>query len=146
MSVPVTRAHAVLAVLALALAGTGASCGEQEPTDEDAVRAKLAELANATRAKRYGVLCDRVFDPRLVARVERIGLPCEVAMERALGEVDDPQLTIGRIQVTGTRATAEVRTSAAGQEPSRDVVELVKRPRGWRVSSLAGPSPPSPSP
>jgi hypothetical protein len=44
--------------------------------------------------------------------------------------------------VKGDRATAEVSTSADGQEPSRDVVELVLVPKGWRVSSLAGGEPP----
>ena len=136
----------MLACVALALAGGGAAaCGAEGPTDQEAVRGKLLQLADATRAKRYETLCERVFDARLIAQVEAVGLPCEVAMERALGDVKDPRLTIGRIQVNGRRASAEVRTSAAGQQPSRDIVELVKGERGWRVRSLAGASPPAPS-
>ena len=102
------------------------------------MRSKLLELADATRAKRYDRLCDRVFDQRLIADVEQVGIPCEARMEELLEGVADPRLTIGDIRVTGRRATAEVRSSAAGQRPSRDVVELVKRRDGWRVSRLTG--------
>ena len=139
---PLTRATALLAAAAAAAL---AACGEQEPADEDAVRAKLLEFADASRAKRYARLCDRVLDPRLIADVERSGLPCEAAMERLLSGVEDPRLTIGRVRVTGGTASAEIRTSAAGQRPSRDIVELVERDAGWRISKLAGAAPPSPS-
>ena len=135
-----------VALAALALALGASAGGEDEPAPEEAVRAKLNELATATRGKDYPRLCDRVYDPQLIEDVEQVGLPCEVAMERALAEVREPQLTIGRIRVDGAEASAEVRTAAAGQEPSRDVVTLVRTRDGWGVSSLAGASPPSPAP
>ena len=135
--------------LAAALAATvlvpaAAGCGDEGPMPEEAVRAKLGELVQATRDQRWSRLCDSVFDPSLVRSVERAGLPCEAAMERALGDVRDARLTIGRIRVDGRRASAEVRTSAAGEQPSRDIVELIKGDAGWRVRSLAGASPPAP--
>lgn len=136
---PGTRATALLAACGLALAAAGLpGCGGDEPTDQEAVRSKLLELADATRAKRYDRLCDRVFDPQLIIEVEQAGIPCEAGMERLLEDVADPRITIGRITIDGDRASAEVRTSAAGQPPSRDVVELVRRDDGWRVSELAG--------
>ena len=143
---PPTRAPALLAAgAALAVAGMPLpGCGAQGPTDQDAVRAKLVEFTNASRAKRYARICDRVLDPALVAKVEETGLPCEAAMERLLKGVEDPRLTIGRVRVTGDTASAEIRTSAAGQRPSRDIAELVKHDAGWRISKLAGASPPSP--
>ena len=36
----------------------------------------------------------------------------------------------------GDAATAQVRSSAAGQKPSEDTVELVRVDDGWRIASL----------
>jgi hypothetical protein len=119
-------------VLLLLVAG----CGDQGPTPEEQVRSTVAEFGRATAAKDYQALCDRILAPDLVEEVKSIGLPCEVALRQGLGDVRDPKLTIGRVRVDGERASAEVRTSAAGQEPSRDTLELLNDDGTWRISSL----------
>lgn len=125
--------RALLTVLAcLALAG----CGTREPSDEEQIRATLSALADATRDKDYGRLCDEVFARDLLDGIARIGLPCELAMRQAYEDVEDPRLTIGEVAIDGETATAQVRSSAKGQQPSRDVVTLVEGEQGWRVSSL----------
>ena len=69
--------------------------------------------------------------------VESQGLPCEVALEQGLGEVKAPKLTIGQIARQRTKsATADVRTSAAGEQPSRDTLELMRVGDTWRIASL----------
>ena len=124
------RAGLILCLLALS------GCGSGEPPPEEQVRSTLAALADATAKKDYQRLCDEVFAKELLDGITRIGLPCEVAMQNSLAEVENPRLTVGRITVDGKRARAEVRSSAEGEAPSRDVVELVETPDGWRVSSL----------
>jgi hypothetical protein len=116
----------------LALAG----CGEQAPSSEQQVRSTVAEFGRATAAKDYRTLCDRLLAPELVEEVESIGLPCEVALRRGLGEVREPRLTIGSIDVEDDRASAQIRTSAAGEEPSEDTLELVNVDGTWKISSL----------
>jgi predicted small lipoprotein YifL len=116
----------------LALVG----CGDQGPTPEEQVRSTVTEFGRATAAKDYKALCDRVLAPSLVEEVEAIGLPCEMALRRGLGDVREPRLTIGRVQVSDDRATAEVRTSASGEEPSQDTLELVNVNGAWKISSL----------
>ncbi len=114
-----------------------AGCGEQGPTPEEQVRATVAEFGRASAAKDYGALCDRLLAPSLVEEVESIGLPCERALRRGLGDVRDPRLTIGEITVSDDeKATAEIRTSAAGEAPSQDTLELVNLDGEWRISSL----------
>lgn len=113
-----------------------AGCGEQGPTPEEQVRATITEFGRATAAKDYGALCDRILAPSLIEEVESIGLPCERALEQGLGEVEDPQLTIGRIEVREDEASAQVRTSAAGEEPSQDTLRLVNLDGDWKISSL----------
>ena len=120
------------AIVLLVLAG----CGDQGPTPEEQVRSTVTEFGRATAAKDYQALCDRLLAPSLVEEVEAIGLPCEVALRQGLGQVREPRLTIGRVDVREDRASAEIRTSAAGEAPSRDTLELVNVDGTWKISSL----------
>jgi hypothetical protein len=128
---PVRRPTAVLLGLLAALCGCGGG-----PPDSEQVHDAVEAFGAATEAKDYQRLCDRLLAPKLVEEVERVGLPCEVALRQGLGEVSSPALTIGRIEVRGDDATAEVRSSAAGEPPSRDVLQLVRVGEGWRIASL----------
>ena len=100
------------------------------------MRAAVETFGRATAAKDYQKLCDELLAPKLVSEVEAAGLPCEVALRQGLGEVKAPTLTIGRIEVRGDDATAEVRSTAAGEQPSADTLELVRVEDGWRIASL----------
>lgn len=111
-------------------------CGEGGPTPEEQVRSTVTQFGRATAAKDYQTLCDRLLAPSLVEDVESIGLPCEAALRQGLGRVREPRLTIGRIQVEDDKASAEVRTAAAGEEPSKDTLELVNLDGEWKISSL----------
>jgi hypothetical protein len=113
-----------------------AGCGDGEPPPEDQVRTTVTEFGRATAAKDYQALCDRILAPTLIEEVESIGLPCEVALRQGLGEVREPRLTIGRIEVREDEATAEIRTAAAGEEPSQDTLRLVNLDGTWKISSL----------
>jgi hypothetical protein len=126
-----------------ALAALG-GCGGQ--SDEEAVRETVAAFGSATAEKDYDRLCDDLFAPSLLDSLEEIGLPCRLALERSLGAVEDPRIVIGAISVDGDRARAEVRSSAAGQDPSRDSLTLVKVDDGWRIADLGAAPTPEPSP
>ena len=137
-----SRGTALAAALALLATGCG---GEDAPSAEEQVRATLADFGRATAAKDYGRLCTRILAPALVEQVTAIGLPCPVALRQGLGEVREPRLTVGGVRVTGDTATADISSSARGQQPSRDTVELQRVNGSWRVSSLAGqPTAPAP--
>jgi hypothetical protein len=129
----VRRALAAAALAAALVAGCGSG-----PSAQEQVRDTLDELGRATAAKDYQALCDEVFAPKLVEKLQQVGLPCEIAMQRSFEDVQNPRLTIGEITVAKDEksATAEVRSSASGQAPSQDTVELVPVDDGWRVSSL----------
>jgi hypothetical protein len=127
------RALAAAALAAALVAGCGSG-----PSAQEQVRDTLDELGRATAAKDYQALCDEVFAPKLVEKLQQVGLPCEIAMQRSFEDVQNPRLTIGKITVAKDEksATAEVRSSASDQAPSQDTVELVPVDDGWRVSSL----------
>jgi hypothetical protein len=128
---PVRRPLAAL----LALAGLLCACGGG-PSDTDRVHAVVAAFGQATADKDYQRLCDKLLAPKLVGEVEQQGLPCEVALKQGLGEVKAPKLTIGQIEVKGDAATADVRSSAAGEQPSRDTLKLVRVNDAWYIASL----------
>ena len=130
---PVATRPVLLALVALVAAG----CGESGPSDEEQVRATLREFQSATEQRDYAALCERVLDPALVDSVKQVGLPCEMALEKSLEDVESPRLVVGAITVDEDRATAEVRSSAEGQAPSQDTVELVRVGEDWRIASLA---------
>ena len=128
--------RSLLLTLAAALALAG--CGDRTPSDSEQVRTVLQTFAKATEQRDYARLCDEVLAPKLLTGLQQIGLPCEVALKRSLGSVKNPKLTVGKVQVKGRTATAEVRTAADGQPPSSDTLRLQKVKAGWRVSSIGG--------
>jgi hypothetical protein len=128
-------------VLALLLAAPVAGCGGADrPTPEQQVRTVLTTFATAAERRDYQTICTRVLAPHLLAGLRQISLPCEVALQTSLGRVKDPRLTVGAVTVDGPRATAQVRTSAAGQQPSSDTVRLDRIKGAWKVSDLSDSS------
>ena len=136
-----TRLGAIVAFV-LVLPG----CGENEPTDEEQVRTTLTAFSRATAAKDYQALCDKLLAPSLIADLKKIGLPCEIALQQGLGDVRQPRLIVGQDTVKDKTAVAEVRTTAEGEAPSKDTVELERTEAGWRIASLSTPSEPGPAP
>ena len=123
---PVRHLTAALLGLSVALSGCGGG-----PSDSEQVHDVVEAFGAATKAKDYQRLCDDLLAPKLVDEVERVGLPCEVALRQGLGEVRSPELTIGRIEVKGDRATADVRI----------VRGRASRPRATCWSSSASATP-----
>jgi hypothetical protein len=136
------RRLALLVVLCV-VAGCG---GDDKPPDADQVRAALVQFGKATAAHDYRTMCTKLLAPNLLDKLRQVGLGCEEALKQGLGDVKSPQLSVGRITVDGDTATAEVRTSAEGQAPSTDTVQLRRVDGAWRISSLAGTSEPGPAP
>jgi len=78
-----------------------------------------------------------IFTRKGVDRIMKFAF--ELAMQRSFEDVENPRLTIGKITVAKDEksAKAEIRSSASGQTPSQDTVELVPvGDKGWRISSL----------
>jgi hypothetical protein len=127
---PLVRRLIVLSAVLLCACGGG-------PSEQDRVRATVDAFRKATAAKDYDKLCKQILAPALVEKIKAAGLPCEVALEKGLGSVKDPKVSIGAIAVHGDTATANVLTTAEGEKPSRDTLKLTKVDGEWRLASLA---------
>ena len=124
-------------LVAVLLVGAALSaCGESGPSDTEQVHSTVEAFGEATAAKDYQRLCDDVLAPQLIVKLEQVGLPCEVALKQGFEGVQAPTLTIGRIVVDGDTATAEVNSTAQGQQPSRDTLKLQRVKGKWRIASL----------
>lgn len=137
-TVHVLRASAV----AIALAATAAGCGGT--SDEDLVRDAVEQYGEASAKKDYQRICDELVAKELLRSVESVGLPCELAFKRGLQSVKDPKVEVGEIEINKSKALVEVRSSATGQPPSQDTLELTLQGGDWRISSLAKAQPQPP--
>jgi hypothetical protein len=141
---PIFAVPIAVLVLALALALVGCGADEEGGSDggvpaEQQVRAVVARFGVATRAKNYQQICDRLLSKDLVDKIEAIGLPCESAVQRGLGGVRNPTLEINEVSISGSRALVSIHTTATGEAPSDDALQVVREDGEWKIASLAAP-------
>jgi hypothetical protein len=117
---------------AYALAGCGASASDE-------VQAKLQQFAHAVASRDTGTLCRRVLAPDLVGHLNAAGLSCQQAMRTFVDSVSDPTLSVSKVHVNGSSASAVVLARAKGQQASLQSVQLTNTKNGWRLASLASP-------
>jgi hypothetical protein len=60
-------------------------------------------------------------------------------MSVGLADVHDPTVSVGKVTLKGTKATAIALTTARGQKASIAAIELRKTRQGWRITSLGSP-------
>jgi hypothetical protein len=122
----------VLLGSAYALTGCGVSAREE-------VQAKVEQFAHATASRDYAMLCTQVLAPALVTRLTDAGLSCQQAMKIFTASVQNPTLSVSKVTVNGSTASAVVLAGATGQTPSLESIQLVMTHNGWRLASLASP-------
>jgi hypothetical protein len=124
------------AVSALALALVLAACGQ---STQDAIRAKVQQLAQSVSQRDYGTICQQILAPALVTHLLRNGIPCETAMRLALGGTRQPQVSVGKVVIHGAQAWAITLTAAQGQRATLTAIALRRTSHGWRITSLDSP-------
>lgn len=125
-----------------ALALTAVGCGQSaQDKDRADARATVDAYGKAVQAKDYRALCDRLLAPQLISGLGAVpGPTCPDALAQGLGVLVPPTLTVEKVTLAaGGRAAVLVKTTAAGQPPSTDQIELTKTGPGWRISTLAAP-------
>jgi hypothetical protein len=134
------RALALLA--AVCAAGLAAGCGSDSEGDagaEKAARQVVERFGAAAAGHDYQTICDDLLSEELIKTVESVGLPCEVALQKGLASVREPKIEVRQVRVQGARALVSVHSTAAGQQPSDDAVQLVREDGEWRIASLVSP-------
>jgi hypothetical protein len=123
-------------IILVSCAGVLAGCGT---SNADQVKAKVDQFVTAAASRKYATICQQVLAPSLVARLEEAGVTCPQAMEIAFGNVQDPTISIGKVTVSGNRASVLTLSAAKNQDASLEAIDLLKTSKGWRLASLASP-------
>jgi hypothetical protein len=125
-----TASGVVVSTLTLGACGT---------TPQDAIKAKVQQLAQAVGQRDYATICQQILDPSLVDRLVRNGIPCQEGMRLALGGTRQPEVSVGKVVIRGSRAWAITLTAAQGQRATLTAIALRRKSNGWRITSLDSP-------
>ncbi len=100
-----------------------------------AVAQRISDLQSDVSAVNEQKICAQDFSRAARARLSTAGSTCKRALKRQLGSIDDYELTVEKIAVSGATATARVRSVWSGK--LRDsTVKLVKEGGSWRVEGV----------
>jgi hypothetical protein len=132
------RTCPLLAAALLAL-GLGA-CGSTVSTsafkgEAHAVAQRISDYQADVAAASEQKLCSEDLASAVRARLGTAG-GCKQALKRQLGTVDDYEVTVEKVAVSGATATAIVKSTWSGKS-RLTTFELVKQGGGWRISGLS---------
>jgi hypothetical protein len=89
----------------------------------------------ATEAGEFGLICRDLFTKRIV---EEIGgrRECPRFLRRNAAGIDTPRILITSIRVRGDNAAVDVVSTATGQAPVRDTLQLQREGGRFRIAAL----------
>ena len=133
------RSALALCLLAMTLAACGAAprdSAEEFKGEQAAVASAVEDLESAARDNDAGETCTKLFSSGLLATIKERGRSCETAVKDAFDDADLVDLTVDKVSITGTKATATV-TSGTGSKKQTETLALEKVGAAWRISSLS---------
>ncbi|HXB63519.1 MAG TPA: nuclear transport factor 2 family protein [Solirubrobacteraceae bacterium] len=127
-------------ILAALLGLAVGACGSSVTTsgfkgEAHAVAQRVSDLQSDISAASEQNICEKDFSRAARARLSTAGSTCKAALKRQLGSIDDYELTLKKIAVSGTTATAQVRSTWSGKLRT-STLKLVKEGGGWRVEGV----------
>ena len=127
-----TAPIAVLAALALAGCGAQGSTAEFEGEQERVAQA-IEDLQEAGRESDERRICRQLLAPELAGEFD----DCNAGVDEALKAADGFDLTVEKVEVSGTSATAEVQSGRDSGEVR--TVTLAKEGDAWKLADLGEP-------
>ncbi len=126
-------------IAALLTLGLGA-CGSTVSTsnfkgEAHAVAQRISDLQSDVSAVNEQKICAQDFSRAARARLGTAGNTCKQALKRQLGSIDDYELSVEKIAVSGATATARVRSIWSGKLRN-GTLKLVKEGGSWRVEGV----------
>ena len=122
------------------LAGCSGGDSEGDPPPAEGAPRQVAEaidrLERATRRRDFAEICDELLSKE--ARERAGGGDCTRLLRSTAGDVRSPDITVLSIRIEGDRADVRVRTTADGQAPVDETIQLVREGDGYRIAALEG--------
>jgi hypothetical protein len=139
-----TRLAALLCASALTLSACG-STDKDSAKDfrgpQKAVAQAVEDLQSATRKGDEAKICTDLLAPALLTKIkaaQRGG--CEPALKTALKDVDSYELTVKKVAIDGTTATATVTSDVGRTDDRTDTLTLTRVGNAWKISELGSAS------
>lgn len=137
-----------LAVLLCAGALTLSACGSTTKDsagdfrgDQKAVAQTVEDLQSASKKGDEAKICSDLLAPALLTRIKAAQKDgCEPAMKDALKDVDSFELTVKKVAISGTSATATVTDDVGKKDDRTTTLTLVKVGNAWKISELGSAS------
>jgi hypothetical protein len=135
------RAAATTMCMAALAATAGCGGGAKGPSEEDQVRQTVVDYAAALSGKHSARLCDTLVTRKLLAQSKSQRAAQFARCRKRIQGQDlsglppSQKVKVGKIDVSGSKATAEVSTTAGGQSQSHRIA-FRKVDGRWRI--LAG--------
>jgi hypothetical protein len=143
---PAARWTAAALVVVTALGAGGCAAASKDSTkdfkgaDRD-VAVTLEDFQDAARKHDQEKICNNLLAASLVKQIEAHAAKgsCPTNLKRSLRDADTFDLTVKKVAISGTTATAAVRETG-GQNDRTSSVTLVKEgtPARWRISTIGG--------
>ena len=143
LPVPVLRTLPPIALVAAALlAGCTTQTTKNDDTDkfrgdQRLVANTVEDFETAASKGDQDKICRDLLANELVQQYAQRGGTCEKAVDRALKDTDSFDMTVEKVTITGTDATANVKVDR-GKKDINQSLSLVKQGAGWRISAFAG--------
>jgi hypothetical protein len=123
------------ALVALALGACGSSVSTSSfKGEEHEVAQGIANLQSDATAGEQKKVCERDLARAVVTRLGG-AKGCESALKEQLAQIDNLQVEVKSIKITGSSATATVHSTYSGK-PTDSRLALVKEGGKWKVSGL----------
>lgn len=132
----------LLAALLLAAAfAVGGCAGQQSDSSKDfsgeqaAVADAVEQLQTAAGNGDEEKVCNEVLTKELAAKVRSGSQECVTLLGQSLDDTDSFELSVKKVTVSGTTATADV-TAGTGDAKRRTQLRLQRVGADWRISAL----------
>lgn len=131
----------IASIGALCVATGVSACGETSSTgsykgESKHVAQTISNLQSDITTANATKVCSRDLSANVIKRLQSTGINCKKAMEGQLREIDTYSLTVESISISGTTATAKVKSTWAGKQKVHRL-SFVKEGGSWKVSSLS---------
>jgi hypothetical protein len=123
-----------LAACTLVACGTATSVSSFKGTEHD-VAQTVANLQSHVTASEPKKVCGEDLDAALVSKLGG-AKQCEAAVKEQLVDVDNTELEVESVNVSGETATAVTKSTFAGKKVKRSV-SLVREGGKWKIAGIS---------
>ena len=128
-------ASSVLFLVGCTTSPTTSTSTDDFEGDERAVAQTVADLTEAASAREATDICGGVVSDALREEIAQGGSSCNDEMQKAIEDVDEFDLEVTDVTVTGDEATARVENADRDRRVRRTFA-LVRVDGDWRISSF----------